>query len=139
MELDDITGEIIDAAVQIHRELGPGLFESLYETLLACELQRRGLRAERQRTIGFCYDSAHVEDAFRADLLVEQCVIVEVKSLERLAPVHTKQLLTYLRLTDLRVGLLLNFGAETMKEGLKRVVNDFIPSSSPRLRINRPR
>ena len=139
MELDDITGTIIDAAVQIHRELGPGLFESLYEALLECELQRRGLRAERQCTIGFRYDGEHVEDAFRADLLVEQCVIVEVKSAERLHPVHTKQLLTYLRLTNLRVGLLLNFGAETMKEGLKRVVNDFIPSASPRLRINRTR
>ena len=112
MELDDITGAIVDAAVQIHRARGPGLFESLYEALLAAELQRRGLCAERQRTIGFCYDGVHVEDAFRADLLVERCVIVEVKSLERLAPIHTKQLLTYLRLMDLRVGLLLNFGAE---------------------------
>ena len=139
MELDDITGAIVDAAVQIHRELGPGLFESVYEALLASELQRRGMRAERQRLISFSYNGVEIEDAFRADVLVEENVIIEVKSLERLAPVHTKQLLTYLRLTNLRVGLVLNFGAETMKEGLKRVVNDYIPSASPRLRINRPR
>jgi GxxExxY protein len=138
MEMDDITAAIVDAAVQIHRELGPGLFESLYEALLAGELQRRGMRAERQRMISFSYNGAEIQDAFRADLLVEERVIVEVKSLERLAPVHTKQLVTYLRLTNLRVGLLLNFGAATMKEGLKRVVNDFPSSSSPRLRINRP-
>jgi iron complex transport system substrate-binding protein len=139
MDLDDITGAIVDASVQIHRELGPGLFESIYEALLACELQRRDLRAERQRLISFSYNGVEILDAFRADLLVEECVIVEVKSLERLAPVHAKQLLTYLRLTNLRVGLLLNFGAETMKEGLRRIVNEFQPSGSPRLRIHQPR
>ena len=139
MELDDITGAIVDAAVQVHRELGPGLFESLYETLLECELQRRGLQTERQRLIGFCYDGRHVEDAFRADLLVMGCVIIEVKSLERLAPVHTKQLLTYLRLTNLRVGLVLNFGAETMREGVKRVVNNYTASGRSLLRVNQER
>ena len=111
MELDDITGVILDAAVRIHRTLGAGLLESRYECLLACELGRRGLRAERQRLISFSYDGIEIEDAFRADLLVEACVIVEVKSLEHLAPVHRKQLLTYLRLTNLRVGLVVNFGA----------------------------
>jgi GxxExxY protein len=138
VELDDITGLIIDVAMQIHRELGPGLLESVYETLLTCELQRRGVHAERQCLIGFSYNGVEIENAFRADLLVERQVIVEVKSLEKLAPVHPRQLLTYLRLTNLRVGLLLNFGGETMKEGLKRVVNDFVPSVSPRLRINQP-
>jgi iron complex transport system substrate-binding protein len=138
VELDDITGAIVDAAVRIHRGLGPGLFESLYEALLASELARRGLRAERQRLISCSFDGVNVEDAFRADLMVDERVIVEVKSLERLAPVHAKQLLTYLRLTNLRVGLLLNFGAETMKEGMKRVVNNYTASSS-RLRINQPR
>lgn len=139
MELDDVTGVIIDAAVRIHRTLGPGLLESLYESLLACELGRRGLRADRQRLISFSYDGIDIEDAFRADLLVERRVIVEVKSLERLAPVHTKQLLTYLRLTDLRVGLLLNFGAETMREGVKRVVNNYTASSHSLLRVNQVR
>jgi GxxExxY protein len=138
MELDDITGHIVDAAVQIHRELGPGLLESLYEAILAGELRQRGLRAERQRLIRFSYDGIDIQEAFRADLLVEECVIVEVKSLERVAPVHTKLLLTYLRLTDLRVGLLLNFGAERMKDGMKRVVNSYTPSISSRLRINQP-
>ena len=139
MELDDITGGIVDSAVRIHRTLGPGLLESLYECLLACELRRRGMRAERQRLIGFSYDGIDIEDAFRADLLVEQRVIVEVKSFEHLAPVHTKQLLTYLRLTNLRVGLLLNFGAETMREGVKRVVNNYTASSHSLLRINHER
>ena len=125
MQLDDITGSIVDAAVRIHRRFGPGLFESLYEAVLACDLRQRGLRAERQRMITFSYDGIDIVNAFRADLLVEECVIVEVKSLERKAPIHAKQLLTYLRLTDLRVGLLLNFGERTMKEGITRVVNDY--------------
>lgn len=131
MELDDVTGAIVDASVQIHRELGPGLFESVYETLLARELQRRGMQVERQRSISFSFNGVDIEDAFRADLLVERCVIVDVNSLERLAPVHTKQLLTYLRVSNLSVGLLLNFGAETMKEGLKRVANGFLRNPRP--------
>ena len=137
MELDDITGTIVDAALQLHRVPGPGLLESLYEALLACELAHRGLRVERQRLITVSYNGVDLEDAFRADLLVEGRVIVEVKSLDRFAPVHRKQLLTYLRLTNLRVGLLLNFGAESMKEGLKRVVNDYTPPPSSPLRVNR--
>ena len=137
MELDDITGAIVDASLQLHRVPGPGLLESLYEALLACELRQRGLRVERQRLITVSYNGVDLEDAFRADLLVEGRVIVEVKSLDRFAPVHRKQLLTYLRLTNLRVGLLLNFGAESMKEGLKRVVNDYAPPPSSPLRINR--
>ena len=137
MEHDDVTAVILDAAIRIHREIGPGLLESLYVSVLSCELRRRGLEVDRERMISFSYDGSIVEDAFRADLLVERSVIVEVKSVERLAPVHQKQLLTYLRLTDLRVGLLLNFGAETIKEGVKRVVNNFTPSSSSLLRVNR--
>jgi GxxExxY protein len=136
MELDDITGVILDVAVQIHRGLGPGLLESLYEALLAAELRGRSLRVERQCLIRFSFNGVDIEDAFRADLLVSERIIVEVKSQERVAAVHTKQLLTYLRLTNLRVGLLLNFGAETMKEGVKRVVNDYSPSSPSPLRIN---
>ena len=138
MELDDITGEIIDAAIQIHRDPGPGLLESLYEGLLAVELRRRGLHVDRQRLIRFSYNGIDVEDAFRADLVVQECVIVEVKSVEIMARVHPKQLLTYLRLTNMRVGLLLNFGAEVMKEGIRRVVNDYEPPASSPLRVNRP-
>jgi len=139
MELDDITGAVVDAAVRIHRTIGPGLLESLYESVLACELGQRGLRAERQRLISFSYNGIDIEDAFRADVIVEECVIVEVKSQERLASVHSKQVLTYLRLMNLRVGLLLNFGGETMKEGVKRVVNNYTASSSSLLRVNQKR
>jgi len=136
MELDDITGDILDASVQIHRGIGPGLLESVYEALLSHELRRRGLRVERQCLIRFSVDGVDIEDAFRADLLVEERVIVEVKSQERFAPVHARQLLTYFRLMNLRVGLLLNFGSETMKEGTKRVVNAYTPPATSPLRVN---
>ena len=124
MHLDGITGAIIESSILIHRRLGPGVFESVYETVLGCMLARRGLHVERQRLVSFTFDDVRFEQGFRIDLLVERSVIVEVKSVDRVAPVHRKQLLTYLRLTNLRVGLLLNFGAETMKEGITRVVND---------------
>ena len=137
MELDDITGAIVDASIRIHRDLGPGLLESVYEVVLAAVLHRRGLQVQRQVPVRFWYDGMQFDNSFRVDLLVESCVVVELKSVDRMAPVHAKQLLTYLRLTDLRVGLLLNFGAGTMKDGLKRVVNDLPPSASPRLRVNR--
>ncbi|MEO8562460.1 MAG: GxxExxY protein [bacterium] len=136
MELDEITGAIVATAIGIHRELGPGLLESVYEVVLAHALERRGLRVERQRPISFWFDGMQFEHGFRTDVLVEDCVIVEVKSAERNALVYGKQMLTYLRLTNLRVGLILNFGADTMKEGLKRVVNDLPPEASPRLRVN---
>ena|SRR5436190_16680107 len=124
MELDDITGQIVDAAVGIHSGLGPGLLESVYEMILVAKLQRRGLRADRQRAITFPYDGMVFENGFRVDLVVEDRVLVEVKSVERHAAVHPKQLLTYLRLMDLRVGLLLNFGFPLMRDGIERVVND---------------
>ena len=127
MELDAITGAIVDASVRIHRRFGPGLLESVYEAILTCDLRQRGFRVDRQRVITYSYNGLDIEDAFRADLLVEECVIVEVKSLEHVVPVHSKQLLTYLRLTNLRVGLLLNFGAEVMKDGIDRVVNNYSP------------
>ena len=125
MELKEITGVIVDASILIHRRLGPGVFESVYETVLASVLQKRGLHVERQRPIGFTFEGLRFDHGFRIDLLVEERVIVEVKSLDRLAPIHRKQLLTYLRLTNLRVGLLLNFGADTMKAGITRVVNQY--------------
>ncbi len=135
--LDETTGEIIDAAVNLHRRLGPGLLESVYETILTRELERRGLEVIAQKPVSFDYDGLHFEKAFRLDLMVESRVVVEIKSVEQLRPVHPKQLLTYLRLLRLPVGLLLNFGAPTMKEGLRRIVNDLDPSASPRLRVNR--
>ena len=135
-ELDDITGEIVDAAVKIHKGPGPGLLESVYETVLARELARRGLRVERQKNVVFEYDGLRFEDGLRLDLLVEERVVVELKSIETLLPVHKKQVLTYLRLMKLPVGLLINFGAPTLKEGLHRIVNNLQPSASPRLRVN---
>ena len=137
MHLDIITGAILDEAIAIHRELGPGLLESVYEVVLASALERRGVRADRQRPIAFSFRDLRFEDAFRADIIVEELVIVEVKSVDHLAPVHTKQILTYMRLANVRVGLLLNFGAEAMKQGIKRVVRDLSPPSSPALRVNR--
>jgi iron complex transport system substrate-binding protein len=123
MEIDDVTGAIVDSAYKIHVGLGPGLLESVYEAVLAKSLERSGLKVERQKAITFNYDGMVFEEGFRVDLLVENAVIVELKSVEKLAPVHRKQVLTYLRLMDLRVGLLINFGAPTLKEGLKRIAN----------------
>jgi iron complex transport system substrate-binding protein len=137
MELDDLTGAIVDTSIQIHRRIGPGLLESVYEVLLASTLGKQGLTVERQLPVTFTIEGLEFDKGFRVDLLVERSVIVEVKSVERLVTAHRKQLLTYLRLMDLRVGLLLNFGAGTMKEGIKRVVNDLDPGMSPRLRANR--
>ncbi|MFA6972138.1 MAG: GxxExxY protein [Gallionella sp.] len=136
MDLDDITDAIVDAAIKIHIDLGPGLLESVYEAVLAKALQKRGFEVERQKIIQFEYDGILFDEGFRVDLLVAGRVIVELKSVEKLAPVHSKQLLTYLRLMNLHVGLLINFGAATLKEGLHRMVNNLPSSASPRLRVN---
>ncbi|HZZ71654.1 MAG TPA: GxxExxY protein [Pirellulales bacterium] len=139
MDLDAITGQIVDAAFKIHTTLGPGLLESVYEAVLAKELGRRGLYVQRQYPVTFEFDGLLFEEGFRTDLLVERNVVVELKSLENLAPVHSKQVLTYLRLLNLPVGLLINFGAATLKEGLRRIVNKYAPpsSTSSSLRVNR--
>jgi iron complex transport system substrate-binding protein len=134
--LDDVTGEIVDAALRLHTGLGPGLLESVYETVLARDLERRGLDVERQKIIAFEYDGMQFADGLRIDLMVDARVVVEIKSVEKVLPVHLKQVLTYLRLTRQPVGLLINFGASTLKEGLHRVVNRLDPSASPRLRVN---
>jgi len=118
-----IAKEIVDAAFRIHTRMGPGLLESVYDTILAYELDRRGLRTVRQQPIPVIYDSVRVDTGFRADLIVEDKVIVEVKSVELLAAVHGKQLLTYLRLADKRLGLLINFHVPLIKDGIRRIVN----------------
>lgn len=125
-----VTSHVLAASIAIHSDLGPGLLETVYEQLLAAALQRQGYRVERQRAIDLQHDGLHIANAFRADLIVEDTLLVEVKSLERLAPVHAKQVLTYLRLARLPVGLLINFGGETLKEGVKRLVNPRHPSVS---------
>lgn len=123
MRINDITGAIVDAALQIHRDMGPGLLESVYEAVLAKKLESRGMKVERQKTLRFVYDGMSFDEGFRMDLLVEDQVIVELKSVEQTAPVHKKQLLTYLKLAGKPVGLLINFGAATLKEGVTRVIN----------------
>jgi iron complex transport system substrate-binding protein len=113
----------IDCGFRIHRDLGPGLLESVYETLLAAHLARAGLAVERQKPVEIEYDGIVLREGFRADLPINKLLIIEVKSAERLAAVHSRQVLTYLRLLQLRLGLLMNFGGETFREGLRRVVN----------------
>jgi GxxExxY protein len=118
-----IAKEIVDAASRIHTTLGPGLLESVYDTVLAYELGRRGLRTVRQQPIPVVYENVRIDTGFRADLVVEDKVIVEIKSVESLAPVHKKQLLTYLRPVDKRLGLLIAFHVVLIKDGITRVVN----------------
>jgi GxxExxY protein len=123
MTENEVATQIVDAAFQVHSRLGPGLLESVYEVILAHELTRRGLKVERQVAIGLEYDGMKFDEGFRADLIVADKVIVEIKSVEMTAPVHKKQLLTYLRLADKRLGLLINFGSALIKDGITRVVN----------------
>ncbi len=123
MTEDEIGKQIVDVAVQVHRELGPGLLESVYEAILAHELLGRGLQVLRQVPVAIEYRGVRFEDAFRADLIIGGKVIVEIKSVERVSNAHKKQLLTYLRLTDMRLGYLLNFGEALMKHGITRTAN----------------
>lgn len=120
---NEIARQVVDAAYKVHVTLGPGLLESVYEAALAYELQQRGLRVQQQVPIAVTYGTVRLEIGFRADLLVESKVIVEIKSVEAVAPVHKKQVLTYLRLADIRLGLLINFGETTIKAGITRLVN----------------
>ena len=123
MTHNEISAIIVDIAIGIHRRLGPGLLESVYREVMLFELLKRGLRAEKEVPIPVIWESVKLDIGFRADLIVEGLVIVELKSIEVVAPVHKKILLTYLRLADKRLGLLLNFGVELMKNGIYRVVN----------------
>ncbi len=138
-DIDAVTGEVVEAAYRLHRRRGPGLLEVVYEAMLERKLLESGLKVRRQQPVTFELDGVRFEEGFRVDLLVEDRVIVEVKSLEKLAPVHARQVLTYLRLPELPVGLLINFGAATMKDGLRRIVNDYTPDPNARLRVNRHR
>src|SRR4051812_1030336 len=135
-DIDAITGDVIDVALRLHRDLGPGLLESVYELVLAAKLEDIGYAVVRQSPVDIDFEGLHFDAAFRVDLLVDSRLIVEIKSVERLMPVHGKQLLTYLRLMKQPVGLLINFGGETLKEGLRRVVNNHRSSAPPRLRVN---
>ena len=122
-DYEGVGSDVVDCSFKIHMHLGPGLLESAYKALLARELARRGHVVEIERPVALEYQGYRIEGAFRADLLVARCVVVEVKSVERLAPVFSKQVLTYLRLLDLRLGYLINFGESLLRDGLHRIVN----------------
>ncbi len=132
-DVEKIAADVIDQALQLHRGLGPGLLESVYEMVLAAKLTELGYSVVRQKPVDIEYAGLRFESAFRIDLLVEEKLLVEIKSAERLNSSHAKQLLTYLRLTDQSLGLLINFGGETLKEGLRRVVNNHTPFAPSRL------
>ena len=125
MKENDITGILIDVFVKVHSQLGPGLLESVYEEVICHGLVKRGLNFKRQQGIPVVYDDVKMELGFRADVIIEDKVVIEIKSIEILAPVHHKQLLTYLKLTNIKVGLLVNFNVNLVKDGIVRIVNNF--------------
>jgi iron complex transport system substrate-binding protein len=125
VELDRLSRIAVDCGYRLHKEIGPGLLESVYEILLAEELAQRGVTVRRQVSVPIRYGSVVIDNAFKADLLVEDRLLIELKSVERNAPVHGKQVLTYLRLMNLPLGLLINFGMATFKDGVQRVANNF--------------
>ena len=127
--INEISKMVIGEAIHIHRELGPGLLESVYETVLEAALRRLGLRVARQVPVTIEYDGTQLERAFKIDLLVEERLLLEIKSVERLGKADAKQLLTYLRLTKQPVGLLMNFSEATMMDGIIRLVNDYRPEA----------
>ena len=123
MKENEIATAVVDAAYRLHTGMGPGIFETVYEVTLAHELRKRGYRVERQVAVPIVWDGLKFDEGFRADLVIDDCVIVELKSIGALEPVHSKQVLTYLRLMDKRLGLLINFGETHIKNGIKRIVN----------------
>ncbi len=122
-EADRIAREIVDAAMTVHRALGPGLLESVYEICLCHELSKRAVRFQRQLNLPVLYDGMRLDGGLRLDLVVEECVIVEIKAVEKMIPLYEAQLLTYLKLTGIRLGLLINFNVTLLKDGLKRLVH----------------
>lgn len=135
-DIDQVSGDVLSVAYRIHSDLGPGLLENVYEAVLAAKLASLGYSVARQRPVDIQYEGLSFDAAFRIDLLVDERLIVEIKSVERLTAAHMKQVLTYLRLTKQPVGLLINFAGATLKEGVRRIVNDHRSSASPRLRVN---
>ena len=124
MKTNELTSIIIEESINIHKSIGPGLLESVYEEILCYRLVKRALFVERQKPIPVFFEEVRMDIGFRADLIVEQSVVVEIKTIETIAPVHPKVLLTYLRLSDNRVGLIINFNEVVLKNGIKRVVNN---------------
>jgi len=131
MTENEIAKHILDAAFLVHTRLGPGVFESVYEVLLAYELRKKGLTVERQKPMSITYDGVRFDEAFRSDLVVNGKVIAELKSVEKLSAVHAKQVLTQLRLSGLKLGLLINFGEAHLKNGIKRIINGQLEDKDP--------
>ncbi|MGI9455127.1 MAG: GxxExxY protein [Aeoliella sp.] len=123
MDINDVTGQIVDAAIKVHKRLGPGLLESAYEACLAYELRQRGLAVETQRSLPVEYDQVQLDVGYRLDLLVESTVIVELKAVEKMIPLYDAQLLSYLKLSGNKIGLLINFNVVRLKDGIKRFAN----------------
>ena len=136
MEIEHICSLVVDAAFKLHKDIGPGLLESAYETILAAKLEDIGLVVDRQVPIDIQYEQVHLPAAFRVDLLVDKRIIIEIKSVEKTLPVHAKQVITYLRLTNLTHGFVINFGTPMFKDGIKRLLNDRPSSVSSCLRAN---
>ena len=124
MEINDVSGTIVDAAMKVHSALGPGLLESAYEACLLYELHKRGLKAERQVALPVTYEQVRIDVGYRLDLLVEDEVVVELKSVDEVNPIHKAQLLSYLKLSDKRLGLLINFNVQQLKDGVTRMANN---------------
>ena len=135
MTINKIRETIIDCSMKIHKSLGPGLLESVYQRILNYELRKAGLTVETEVPIPVTWDNHTIDESFRADLIINNQVLVELKSIERLEPVHSKQVLTYLKLTKLPLGLLINFGAPYLKEGINRIVNN-LPEDQAPLKLN---
>lgn len=124
MTENEISKAIVDTALSIHKTIGPGMLEHVYETIMEYELRKKGLIVDRQKDIPVKYNNVLIESAFRADLIVNDIVLIELKSIEQLAPVHFKQVLTYLKLGNFKLGLLINFNETMLKNGIKRIVNN---------------
>lgn len=124
---DELTRSVIGLAMRIHSQLGPGLFESVYETILAGKLLEAGHMVERQKAVDICFEGTRFANAFKIDLLIARRLVIEIKSVEQASTLHARQLLTYLRLSNLPTGLVINFNVLTLKDGIKRVVNNYAP------------
>jgi GxxExxY protein len=136
LTIEELSAIVVDAAFHLHRDLGPGLLESVYEAVLTKVLRDQGLSVARQVTVPISFAGMTIDEGFRSDLVVENRLVIELKSVEAMAPVHRKQLLTYLRLMHLPLGLLINFGANTFKDGVTRIINGYHPLGPSRLRVN---
>ena len=129
--MNELTGKIIGAAIKVHQHLGPGLLESAYEACLAYELAKFGCFVERQKPLPIIYERVRLDCGYRLDFVIEKSIIVEIKAVEALLPIHVAQLVSYLRLSGLKVGLLLNFNVRILKDGIRRIVNNFPESPRP--------